>query len=212
MKRLIITLLLSVFSLVDAFPQDEVIVSKINAIKLDAGNLYGEYTDRDLSKAKSLAFAELTLMFELYSKNNKDVILDSSKVSMLQDFRGKNFRVFAYVPIDSLRIVQDAPQLNYEQFEEKLTGAKKWNDVMDIVRMDGYSSLITAGIVDMTTDENILLGSYVIVVRGVNRNVIGIYCPADKSLARRELFSGKECRSISFNKGDSIFWLYGNKN
>lgn len=212
MKRLIIILLLSVVSLVDAFSQDEVIVSRINAIKMDAGYLYGEYTDRDLSKAESLAVADLFHMFDLYSRDNKDVGIDSSKISLLQHSRGKNFRVFAYVPVDSLKTVLDALQLNIKQFENKLTSVRNWNEVMNVVHMDAYSSFFTCGVVDMTVDENILMGSYVIVTRGANRNVIGVYCPVSDSMTRKELISGMECRSIGFNKGDTIFWLYNQNN
>ena len=208
MKRLTIILISLVSSLVTGISQEYNVISRINAIKMDSGQLYGEYTDKDFAYAKSQAYLELVNMYEQYSREHKDIKLDSSKISTLQHFRGKNIRVFAYVTIDSLMAVQDVLHLDFDQFENELIGAKTWNDIMSIIRNDSYSSFFTAGVIDLSVDADMLLKSYVIVARGQNHNIVGIYCPISKSSVRKELLSGKECR-ITYNKDDSLFWLYG---
>lgn len=179
----------------------------INAIKMNPAMLYGEATCMAEDEARSQAFAELKLAYEEYSSTHKGTCLDTSKVSYLKTMRGSNTRILAFIPVDSIEIGKQETEFNIKWLEKDLIQAKTWGDVASTITKEPYASYISAGAVDLSTKEDVLKKSYLLVLRGNGKFVANIYSPCDENMSRTELKSGQKGTAIEYKKGDSVFWV-----
>lgn len=183
------------------------VITKINGIKLDSLMLYGEFTGKSEPDSKSNAIKELKEFVEGYRKTHDNIQFDSSKVEILEHLRGNNVRVFAYVHVDSLLVIPKEPSVDIEKLEKRLISMKNWTEVSNMITDSKFSSLISCGHVDLTTDDDILNGSYIFVAKGADKRISEIYSPCLKDKTRRAMKSGTTVTSISFRQDDKVYWL-----
>lgn len=183
------------------------VITKINGIKLDSLMLYGEFTGKSELDSKSNAIKELKEFVEGYRKTHDNIQFDSSKVEILEHLRGNNVRVFAYVHVDSLLVIPKEPSVDIEKLERILISMKNWTEVSNMITDSKFSSLISCGYVDLTTDDDILNGSYIFVAKGADKRISEIYSPCLKDKTRRAMKSGATVTSISFRQDDKVYWL-----
>lgn len=207
MKRLYLILMFFLTLACPSFAQqDNTIIARINEIKLDSLMLYGEATEKDMSVAETYALKDLQDSFEEYRKQHENVKLDSLKIEILKHPRGNNTRVFAYISADSLLTVQNLIPTDYRQFEMDVSKICNTTEMAMLISGQ-YSSSVSYGVVDLSTDDRLISVSYIFVVKEPEGEIIEIYSPFSESNTRKSIRSGKYVKSISFRPDNTIYWL-----